>query len=168
MADPRLNSLHLEPGRRQAYRHARETLLRARGSQTICGGRPDDSQPSGLTLIPGSGSVARDLICWLTDGEYLYPLRMGVNTVGRSSDNDVVLEDPYSSRRHCAFLVHSNESCELHDMASKNGTYVNGKRLTGPVFLKAGDELRLSNQHFIFRSRSGEARPPSPPATLSG
>jgi len=39
-------------------------------------------------------------------------------------DNDVVLQDAYVSRRHCAILIHlTGERCELHDIASKNGTF---------------------------------------------
>jgi hypothetical protein len=168
MADPRLNSLHLEPTRRQEYRRARDTLLRARGSHTICACRPDESVLSGLTAIrKGDGAAAEEAVCWLVDGEFIYPLQLGVNTVGRSSDNNVVLDDAYASRRHCALLVHSNETCELHDTASKNGTYVNGKRLAGPAFLKSGDEIQISNQRFVFCTRSGIAGPPSH-ATLSG
>ena len=35
MGDPRLNSLHLDPARRQDYRRAREALLQSRGVETI-------------------------------------------------------------------------------------------------------------------------------------
>ena len=143
MADPRLNSLHLEPVRRQEYRHARDVLLRARGDQTIYATRDSDSQNFGHTAIH----------------------QVGVNTVGRSSDNDVVLDDPYASRRHCAILVHSDKTCELHDTASKNGTCVNGARLAGPIVLKAGDEIRISHLQFVFLTR--DAGPDaSPSATL--
>lgn len=169
MADPRLNSLHLEPPRRQDYRRAREALLRARGSQTICAEREDSSQVFSHTIIHNRDAAgATDLVCWLVDREFIYPLKVGVNTLGRSSENDVVVEDAYVSRRQCAILVHLNQTYELHDTASKNGTFLNGAKLTGPTPLKAGDEIRISNQQFIFLTRSDDADAAAfPQATLS-
>jgi hypothetical protein len=157
MVDPRLNSVHLEAPRRQEYRRARDVLLRARGNYTICADRVDPSDLSGHTIIQqGEGKAESELDCWLRDGEFIYPLKVGLNTLGRSSDNDVVVDDAYVSRRHCAILVHSSQACELHDTASKNGTYLNGTRLSGPVTLKPGDEIRVSNQQLIFQTRSGD------------
>jgi hypothetical protein len=168
MADPRLNSLHLATDRRQAYRRARESLLRAAGAQTLYVSRGSDSQDLDHTAIrKRDGMVESKLICWLSNGEFLYPLQIGVNTVGRSSDNDVVLEDVYASRRHCAILVHSDETCELHDTASKNGTCVNGTRIAGPTPLKPGDEIRISTQQFIFLTRGADLNAPSS-GTLNG
>jgi len=169
MADPRLNSLHLEPPRRQDYRRARDVLLRARGDQTICAGRDVDSHDFGHTVIrKQDGGAETELTCWLLDGEFIYPLHIGVNTLGRASDNDLVVDDAYASRRHCAILFHVNEKCELHDTASKNGTYLNGQRLAGPAALKSGDEIRICNQQFVFLNRSGAPDAAFPQATLSG
>ena len=55
-------------------------------------------------------------------------------------DNDVVVADPSVSRRHCAVVVHTGQTCEIHDTASKNGTYLNGRRIDGPTRLAGGDE----------------------------
>jgi hypothetical protein len=171
MTDPRLNSLHLEPVRREEFRRAREMLLQARGQHTICADKikEEDSFETSHTLIHGTDrALASQLPCWLADGEFIYPLKMGVNTVGRSNDNDLVVDDGFISRRHCAILVHSSGSVELHDIASKNGTYINGHRVQGPTTLKSGDEIRISNQQFIFMKRSGAKGNPNPLATLSG
>src|SRR5207249_10304052 len=88
----------------------------------------------------------------LLDRESVYPLKIGVNTIGRLPDNDLVIQGPYVSRRHCAILVHAGDGCELFDIASKNGTYVNGLRLCGPTQLAAGDEIRMCDRQFIFMS----------------
>lgn len=168
MADSRLNSIHLEAPRRQEYRRARETLLRARGSQTVYIARASESSCVNHTLIEkGTGAAEGDLTCWLADGEFLYPLHIGVNTLGRSSDNDVVVDDAYASRRHCAILVHASGTFDLHDMASKNGTYLNGTRLAAPALLKSGDEIRISERSFVFCTRSDDKNDLSPQATLS-
>src|SRR5271154_6065275 len=137
MSDPRLNSIHLEAQRRHDYRRAREVLLEARGGCTFyaeqhAGGA--ESSPSN-TLIQKDGprDPAIGAPCWLADDEYIYPLKVGLNTVGRSSDNDVVVADGFISRRHCAILLHARRGCELHDMASKNGTFLNGAKIDGPT-----------------------------------
>ena len=168
MADSRFNSIHLESARRQEFRRARDLLLRARGAQTVFVSSDADCSQMGHTVIhKGDVGAAKQLTCWLSDGEFLYPLQIGVNTLGRSSENDVVVEDAYVSRRHCAILVHSTETAELHDTASKNGTYLNGDQLSGPAILKCGDEIRISERQYIFFTRSGNADADFPQATLS-
>jgi hypothetical protein len=168
MADARLNSVHLEAPRRQEYRRAREAMLRACGSHTLfVAGDIDGSQMHPTAIHRGEGTAKNESSCWLSDGEFLYPLQIGVNTLGRSSDNDIVLEDAYASRRHCAIVVHSTDTAEIHDTASKNGTHLNGKRLACPALLKSGDEIRISERSFRFFTRSGEPDDLSPQATLS-
>jgi hypothetical protein len=153
MVDPRLNSLHLDPARRQDYRRAREALLQARGAHTLYAERERARESdSSHTCIrhAADGAAPAGLEFWLVDRDFVYPLKVGVNTLGRSSDNDVIVEDLYVSRRHCAILVHHDRACELHDTASKNGTYLNGGRIGGPTPLKSGDEIRICNRQFIF------------------
>jgi hypothetical protein len=156
--DPRLNSVHLDPVRRQDFRRARARLLGARGCETICYERAlsADSDATDHTIVNQDVAPPAELGCWLTNGHYIYPLKIGVNTLGRSSDNDVVVSDAFVSRRHCAILVHAQQTCELYDIASRNGTLINGVRLAGPTPLRPGDQIRLSDQTFTFMSRNGE------------
>jgi hypothetical protein len=163
MPDPRLNSLHLDPVRRQDYRRAREILLHSRGEMTLCAEQHPAEEPAICsTFIQNPGAeLPENLICWLVDKEFLYPLKIGLNTMGRSNDNDIVVQDSYVSRRHCAILMHSNKSCEVHDTASKNGTYLNGSKISAPTLLKPGDEIRICDKQFVFFSKPGTA--PSPP-----
>jgi pSer/pThr/pTyr-binding forkhead associated (FHA) protein len=162
MGDPRLNSIHLDgSNRRDQYRRAREKLLGARGFHTLIAERQEEAEvdrPDTIIQGPVEGQ-ADELVFWLQDqqDECIYPLKVGINTAGRSEDNDVVVNDSYVSRRHCAILVHAGRGCELHDTASKNGTYLNGNRIAGPTRLKAGDEIRLCGKHFIFRSKNEPA-----------
>jgi hypothetical protein len=166
MADPRLNSLHLEGPRRQDYRRAREGLLGARGWQTVAA---ENQDPAGLAKGEGATFIQEEAEgqdqsqepipnngyrFWLVDRDSVYPLKLGINTIGRSPDNDVVLQDPYVSRRHCAILIHTSDGCEVHDTASKNGTYVNGRRLSTPTRLTAGDEIRMCERQLIFMTKA--------------
>jgi hypothetical protein len=149
MNDPRLNSMHLGPDRRELFRFAREQLLGARGAQT-CYFEQDNGGGSATLHGDKDQDPALDLDYCLIDREHVYALKVGVNTVGRSSENDLVVPDAFVSRRHCAILVHASRGCELHDVASKNGTFLNGAKLGKPTRLKCGDKIRMCDRQFVF------------------
>lgn len=73
-----------------------------------------------------------------------FPLRSSVITLGRDAENTIVL--PYSSisRQH-AQIVRQEQGDYLQDLGSRNGTFVNGTRLTAPYGLQPGDEVRLGD-----------------------
>ena len=124
---------------------------------------------AGRTLDPGDVPFVKPggPVCWLLDRGKHIPLRVGMNTIGRLPDNDIVLDDPTVSRRHCAVMVHSDLSCELHDVASKNGTTINGRKIQGPTRLRDGDEICLSEKKLSFVSQSGKEPEPFPSAAHS-
>lgn len=155
--DPDLmKSIHLEGNpRRDAFRQVRERITAAAGNHTIAGHvrvhTPAIDNPDGLTIAPAEvpfkiGSVH----CWIVDRGRKLPVKIGMNSVGRLPDNDVVIDDPTVSRRHCAVVVHSDLSIELHDVASKNGTLLNGRKINGPTRLKDGDEITLCERRLQF------------------
>ena len=63
-------------------------------------------------------------------------------TIGRSSQNDLMVKDLAASRFHCKFLPEGQELTVI-DLDSTNGTLVNGKRLLGNQVVKNGDEVRI-------------------------
>lgn len=76
------------------------------------------------------------------------PLR---TRIGRDPDNDVVLSDLLVSRQH-AELRQRGEEVELVDLGSRNGTFVNGRRVQRAVL----DELDLvAIGHTLFRAVGG-------------
>jgi pSer/pThr/pTyr-binding forkhead associated (FHA) protein len=75
---------------------------------------------------------------------------MGMNSVGRLPDNDVVIRDECVSRRHCAVVIHHDLRCEIHDVASKNGTILNGKKIPNPSRIQSGDQITLCNRRLTF------------------
>jgi pSer/pThr/pTyr-binding forkhead associated (FHA) protein len=166
-ADPRLNSIHLTDARRLQYRHAREVLLQSRGQQTLCAIHEAPADQQSRTIVEPAVSAAPPGEYWLSNQGRVYPLKLGVNTIGRSADNDVVVEDGCVSRRHCAILVHVTSGCELHDTASKNGTLLNGVRLAGPTRLRPGDEIKMCDQQFVFQARSDEPEQPDDDVTFA-
>jgi pSer/pThr/pTyr-binding forkhead associated (FHA) protein len=113
-------------------------------------------------LPPENQATVTPLHYWLLDKEAVYHLKVGLNTIGRMPDNDVAILDSSVSRRHCAIVIHASRGCELYDTASKNGTFVNGQRVSAPTSLKAGDEIRLCDRQLVFLSDS-RGQPPAPP-----
>lgn len=152
--DSHLNSVHLPDFRREEFRQARQRLFQARGTDTqrIEAGQLDAIRAGATCLeeIDDKGRVPSHFV--LVDRDHVYPLRYGTNTIGRLPDNDVVVASPQVSRRHCALLIHANESVEVHDIASKNGTFVNGQKINSATRLKPGDEITMCDYRLIFKS----------------
>lgn len=95
------------------------------------------------SAIPVSAPVRQPLKIVTPDG-YEYALAPGTLHLGRSVENDVVIDDPQISRRHAE--IHSDaQSSAIVDLNSANGTFVNGQRLTPhhPQKLQAGMSVRL-------------------------
>ena len=154
MSDPRFNSVHLPAPRRQDYRRARQELFQACGNRTLFVANNKDPSSSHTIHQNGDAQPPEDAEFWLMDKEFFYPLKVGLNTLGRAPDNDVVVPDEFISRRHCTIVVHLHDgNCELHDTASKNGTFLNGAKLANPTSLKPGDEIRVCDRRFVFVAR---------------
>ena len=71
-----------------------------------------------------------------------YTVRPGITTIGRSGDNDIVLDAPSVSAHH-AEIRYENSRYILYDRGSTNGTFVNGRRISGPNMIKAGWMMKL-------------------------
>ena len=69
-------------------------------------------------------------------------------TIGRSSDNDVVLDDVTVSRKH-ANIRRAGERFELIVLGSLNGTYVNNNSIARAT-LSSGDEVQFGKFHMLF------------------
>ena len=64
--------------------------------------------------------------------------------LGRSSSNDIHVSDEQLSRNHCLFETVGDSDIRVTDLASANGTYLNGRPLEGdPVVLKVGDLVEV-------------------------
>ena len=87
-----------------------------------------------------------------------FPVAKPVVTVGRSPDNDVVLDDDEISRHH-ATLRRQDGDYVIADMGSHNGTFVNDKRITAPQPLKVGDIIRVGRAHLVFQAGVARAAP---------
>jgi DNA-binding winged helix-turn-helix (wHTH) protein len=89
---------------------------------------------------------------WLLGESTRVVLHSGENILGRGVDEaeDVIdIDSPTVSRRHARISI--GESVTLEDLGSKNGTWLEGERLTGPHVLSDGDVVRLGSLTFRFR-----------------
>jgi DNA-binding winged helix-turn-helix (wHTH) protein len=98
-------------------------------------GQPDTSNDQLFRLIWGTREIA------LSEGE---------NILGRGVDSLVWIDAQSVSRRH-ARLVIAAGLATLEDLGSKNGTFVNGIRLSAPVALRDGDEVRVGSVPMTLR-----------------
>ena len=73
-----------------------------------------------------------------------FEVKEGGLRLGRSSSNDIHIPDEELSRNHCLFEVVGESGIRVTDLASANGTLVNGTMLGGdPVDLKLGDLIEV-------------------------
>lgn len=79
-------------------------------------------------------------------------------TLGRSDDNDVVLDDPLVSGHHALIIVaDGGRAILLQDLSSTNGTRVNGQDVRNTP-LKHGDAIQIGR--CVFRvDDDGEGTP---------
>ena len=82
--------------------------------------------------------------CWIIWEWGQIALSDGEHLLGRDAGVAVWLESPTVSRQHARLLVKGME-VTVEDLDSKNGTYLRGTRLTEPLRVMDGDEIRLGS-----------------------
>ena len=71
-------------------------------------------------------------------------------TVGRSDDNNLVLGDRWISRNHAMLQCMDTGEYYLIDLGSRNGSFINGRRVSVPVTLRNGDDVTFGQTRFVF------------------
>jgi len=115
----------------------------------------------GEAKTPGASAPAASEPAWgggfclsTTDG--VVRLREGDNILGREAGLAVRVDRPGVSRRHACIRVEGGEAT-LSDLASKNGTFLGERRVSGPTPLRHGDELRLGlRASLVFQRADAE------------
>ena len=90
--------------------------------------------------------------CSLTLLDRHLPLLEGSHVVGRSEDADIRIVAPGISRRHARIIVRGDQVM-LEDLGSKNGTHVNGRRVSTCV-LADGDRIQFGTVEASFAAGS--------------
>jgi len=79
-----------------------------------------------------------------------FKLSQGDNEIGRSSSCSISLNDSELSRRHCLIRISEGRSI-LYDLASANGTYLNGELMLEPSVLYDGDEILIGETKLQYK-----------------
>jgi len=95
------------------------------------------------------GSPAARLV-WDKGEVTLFP---GRSVIGREADAAVRVDDRTISRHHAAIVI-GGKSATVEDLDSKNGTFVNGQRVSSPVELRDGAVLEFGSVRMVFREFS--------------
>jgi DNA-binding CsgD family transcriptional regulator len=116
--------------------------------------------------------VVAQLEVWKPDGRELMALDRERVTIGRAVTNDLAVPaDPELSRLHAMLEPVGGDWC-VRDLASSNGTFVNGERVWSDRPLRHGDEIRIGRTRIIFRAAEAErdvtvTRTAEPPPDLT-
>jgi len=79
---------------------------------------------------------------WLKFQDMRFPLRLGETLLGRSPYCTIVVNDGLVSRQHAAIRVH-RDGMQIEDLGSRNGTFVNQRRISGVQTLAPGDRIEI-------------------------
>ncbi|MCW4466658.1 DUF3662 and FHA domain-containing protein [Glutamicibacter sp. MNS18] len=83
-------------------------------------------------------------------GGQRYALHHPSIVLGRSNSTDIPIEDPGVSRQH--FRVEKRQNgYVVVDLGSTNGTYVDGRRITGETRVSDGSVISLGKTKVVFR-----------------
>jgi pSer/pThr/pTyr-binding forkhead associated (FHA) protein len=66
----------------------------------------------------------------------------GMKTLGRATRADFIVDEALVSRLHCRFTAGASGELEVEDLGSRNGTFVNDKRVKR-AHLSDGDRVRV-------------------------
>lgn len=82
-----------------------------------------------------------------------FPLLRGANVLGRDASADVCVDDATVSRRHATITIDDDTSV-IEDHDSKNGTLLDGQKITGSAPLRDGQTVVLGDASLLFRTTS--------------
>lgn len=109
------------------------------------------------------------------DAERKYPLAVEKVRLGRHPSCEVHIDLNSVSRFHAHILREGNDRWVIEDLNSRNGTYVNGKKIEGRTALKDNDRVKICDVLFVYHGPSGsgaapaiETADPDPSTTVLG
>jgi pSer/pThr/pTyr-binding forkhead associated (FHA) protein len=83
-------------------------------------------------------------------GRELVPLAGQRVTLGKASTNVVALEHDATVSRLHAILENHGSAWSIRDVGSRNGTFVNGEKITAERVLRSGDEVRIGKSRVVY------------------
>jgi DNA-binding winged helix-turn-helix (wHTH) protein len=91
---------------------------------------------------------------WLIGSTAEVALLRGENVIGREGEGVILVKSSTVSRRHARIAIDA-AGAVIDDLGSKNGTYVNDRRVEGPTPVADGDQIRIGSLLFTFRMSQG-------------
>ena len=95
-----------------------------------------------------STSLPIKFILKINSGEEI-ELQQGKTTIGRDSAIKTP-NDHFMSKRHAKIVLHKGK-CTLHDLGSKNGTLLNGKKIRSSTVLANNDKIICGKSRYLFK-----------------
>lgn len=105
-----------------------------------------------------------ELLVKLPQGDQSHTVTTDV-TIGRAGD--LAIPDARVSRQH-ARVRRVGTNFLVEDLGSSNGTYVDGRRVTGPYMLHDGNDIRVGSCHIIFHMFEESKQPVEEDETAQG
>jgi pSer/pThr/pTyr-binding forkhead associated (FHA) protein len=97
------------------------------------------------------GRMDVNLILFKKDGsQKAFPLPSNITVIGRRRGCDLRIPLSSVSRRHCQISC-NKDSLEISDLGSRNGTYLNNKRIDDETTVRAGDYLKIGPLIFLLQ-----------------
>jgi DNA-binding winged helix-turn-helix (wHTH) protein len=90
------------------------------------------------------------LHCRLLWGDREIVLVKGENVLGRDPEAAVWIDIDSVSRRHARIVV-EEKAATLEDLGSKNGTFLEGQKVTSPARLADGNRIKVGGASLLFR-----------------
>jgi len=91
-----------------------------------------------------------NLVLFKKNGSHkIFPLPSDVTVIGRRSNCDLYIPATSVSRKHCQLNRHQG-ALKVRDLSSRNGTYLNGKRVD-EAEIKAGDSIKVGPLTFVLQ-----------------
>lgn len=95
---------------------------------------------------------------WGEEGRRVVPIKGDKITVGKAPGNHVVIsEDDTISRLHAVLEQYPAGWC-VRDLASRNGTLLNGAPVISERVIRSGDEIKVGQTRLVFRSDDDTVR----------
>ena len=102
---------------------------------------------------PPPDSAQRAYLLVKTDGAPPVQFELGgaLISIGRASDNDVIVDDALVSRHHCQLKL-QHGAYGFADLGSRNGSFINGHQVN-EIALGPGDMIRIGSTEIEFQVR---------------
>jgi class 3 adenylate cyclase len=91
-----------------------------------------------------------DVRAWLELSDGRRQSLTGQCTIGRADSKTIVLSDGHVSSLHAVIEPAGDAAWRITDSSSTNGTFLNGRRLTAPAFLRHGATIRIGPYKLLF------------------